>query len=489
MNFQNVPSNTKIPLFHAEVSNRAANIFSNDGRVLLIGLAGIAASESPFLATDEATVITNCGRGSMCHRDYLKFRANNTSTELWILPINENSAGVAATGKLTLAGPATADGILQIYINATRVQVPVAKDDTAAEVAEAAVALINANTKLPCTASATGAEITLTATAKGAWGNGIPVEINMNGADAGEETPAGISVTITPFASGAGDPDLTEKLAVLGDREYDFIVNPFCDTTNMNAIRDFLNDTTGRWSDDQQIYGHAWTIKSGTASAVQTLGVGRNDQHNTIFGIQGPRQLVDEILAAALGRISLSYINDPARPVTFAELSGVYMPTEANRWDKSTRNVLLGNGISTFRFTESAFQIERVVTTYQKNKAGEADVSYREANTMYTLQYIVRNLRSAITSKYPDYKLADDGYAGFDNAVVTPGILKAEILARYHDMCVNSPVVCENESAFADALIVERSKTDVNRVDAYIAPDLVNQLLIFAALVEFRLNF
>ena len=167
MNFQNVPSNTKIPLFHAEVSNRAATIFSNSGRVLLIGLAGIAADEVPFLATDEATVITKTGRGSMCHRDYLKFRANNTSTELWILPINENSAGVAASGKLTLAGTATADGILQIYINATRVQVPVAKDDTAAEVAEAAVALINANTKLPCTASATGAEITLTATAKG----------------------------------------------------------------------------------------------------------------------------------------------------------------------------------------------------------------------------------------------------------------------------------------------------------------------------------
>lgn len=488
MNFKNVPNNTKIPLFHAEISNRAANIFSNSGRALIIGLA-TADSETPFFATDEATVIANCGRGSMCHRDYLKFRANNTSTELWILPVNQNSAGVAATGKLTLAGTATADGILQLYINATRVQVPVASGDTASSIATAAATLINANTMLPCTASASGGEITLTATAKGAWGNGIMIEINMNGADAGEETPAGITPTITAFASGAGDPDLTEKIAVLGDREYDFIINPFCDTTNLNVIRDFMNDTVGRWSDDQQIYGHAWSILSGTASACQTFGNARNDQHNTIFGIQGARQLTDEILAAAVARIALAYINDPARPVTFAELSGVYMPTEANRWDKATRNTLLGNGISTFRFTESAFQIERIVTTYQRNSAGEADVSYRETNTMYTLQYIVRKLRSAITSKYPDYKLADDGYAGTDNAVVTPGILKAEILAQYHDMCINSPVVCENEELFAQALVVERDTSDVNRVNAYIAPDLVNQLLIFAALVEFRLNF
>ena len=83
------------------------------------------------IATSATTVIAKCGRGSMCHRDYLKFRANNTSTELWILPVKENSAGVAATGKLTLAGTATADGILQLYINATRVQVPVASGDTA----------------------------------------------------------------------------------------------------------------------------------------------------------------------------------------------------------------------------------------------------------------------------------------------------------------------------------------------------------------------
>lgn len=488
MNFKNVPSNTKIPLFHAEISNRAANVFSNSGRALLIGLASTE-YEVPFFATDEATVIEKCGRGSMCHRDYLKFRANNTSTELWVFPIKENSAGVAATGKLTLAGTATADGILQLYINATRVQVPVVSGDGASDVAAAAVALVNANNNLPATASATGAEITFTATAKGAWGNGITIELNMNGADAGEETPAGITATITAFASGAGDPDLTEKVAVLGDREYDFIINPFCDTTNLNVIRDFMNDTVGRWSDEQQIYGHAWSILSATASACQTFGNGRNDQHNTIFGIQGARQLPDEILAAAVGRISLAYINDPARPVTFAELSGVYMPTEQNRWDKTTRNTLLGNGISTFRFTESAFQIERVVTTYQRNSAGEADTSYRETNTMYTLQYIVRRLRNAITSKYPDYKLADDGYAGTDNAVVTPGILKAEILAQYHEMCVNTPVVCENEDLFAEALVVERDKSDVNRVNAYIAPDLVNQLLIFAALVEFRLNF
>ncbi len=108
---------------------------------------------------------------------------------------------------------------------------------------------------------------------------------------------------------------------------------------------------------------------------------------------------------------------------------------------------------------------------------------------MYTLQYIVRRFRSAILSKYPDYKLANDGYAGFDGAIVTPGIIKAELISVYHEMCVNTPVVCENEDAFAKALVVERAADDPDRINAYIGPDLVNQLMVFAALVEFRLNY
>ncbi len=489
MNYENIPSDTLLPLFHAEVSNRAANIFQNTGRALLIGISNSDVDETPFLATNEQTVTDRTGIGSQCHRMFLFFRKNNPSTELWLLPVKENSAGVAASGSLTLAGTATADGMLNLYINATRIQVPVAAGDTAATLASATADLVNANKRLPATATAENAELTLTANAKGAWGNGICIELNMNGVDAGEEMPAGIKVEFTNFANGAGDPDLTEKLAVLGDKEYDFIANPFCDTVNLNVFRDWMNDVTGRWSDGQQIYGHVFSMFAGMASAAQTFGNARNDQHMTIWGIQGPRQLTDEWLAAGVGNAALRLINDPARPMTFMTMNGIIAPRESDLWDKTTRNTLLKNGISTFVADNGVVKIERVVTTYQRNKSGEADVSYRGVNTPFTLQYIIRRLRSVITSKFPDYKLADDGYVGFDNAVVTPGIIKAAIVAEYHDMCVNAPVVVENETAFNDALVVERDKNDPDRVNTYIGPDLVNQFLVFAALVEFRLNY
>ena len=48
---------------------------------------------------------------------------------------------------------------------------------------------------------------------------------------------------------------------------------------------------------------------------------------------------------------------------------------------------------------------------------------------------MLRNQRHAITTKYPRHKLANDGTRfGPGQAIVTPGIIKAELVAQYrHD--------------------------------------------------------
>ena len=47
----------------------------------------------------------------------------------------------------------------------------------------------------------------------------------------------------------------------------------------------------------------------------------------------------------------------------------------------------------------------------------------------------------------------------------------------------------ENMELFKANLIVERNATDPNRVDVLFPPDLVNQLRVFAMLVQFRLQY
>ena len=152
------------------------------------------------------------------------------------------------------------------------------------------------------------------------------------------------------------------------------------------------------------------------------------------------------------------------------------------------RQSLLSNGIAT-QYTESGYmRIERAITTYQKNAFGDADNSYLDSETLHTLAYVTRQLRSCITSKYPRHKLADDGTRfGAGQAVVTPSVIRAELIALYAKL--EKKAIVENSDLFAQYLVVERDEDDPNRINVLLPPDLVNQLRVFAVLNQFRLQY
>jgi phage tail sheath gpL-like len=130
----------------------------------------------------------------------------------------------------------------------------------------------------------------------------------------------------------------------------------------------------------------------------------------------------------------------------------------------------------------------RESTTYQKNLYGQGDDAYELVPTLATLAALFRSQRHAITSKYPRHKLADDGTRfGAGQAIVTPKIIKAELIAQYRADEFLGRV--ENAQAFKRNLIVERNSNDPNRVDVLYPPDLINQMRIFAVLAQFRLQY
>jgi phage tail sheath gpL-like len=132
--------------------------------------------------------------------------------------------------------------------------------------------------------------------------------------------------------------------------------------------------------------------------------------------------------------------------------------------------------------------IMREQTMYQLNLYGQSDDAYELVTTLATLAKLMRNQRHAITSKYPRHKLADDGTKfGPGQAIVTPGIIKAELVAEYQQDMWDGLV--ENLAAFKQHLIVERDPNDPNRANVLYPPDLINQLRIFAVLNQFRLQY
>lgn len=495
VSFNTIPQDLRVPLFYAEMDNSQASYFSQNQKTLLIGqmlAAGAADAGVAVLVsrTDEAKQLF--GVGSMLAAMHEAARRNDPIGEIWCIPLADDAAGVAATGSVTYTGTASAAGTVFLTIAGILVRVAVAATDTAAEIATATVAAINAEPSLPVTAAVNGTEATqvdITAKWKGETTNDITIIHNYRGVAGGERTPAGVTLAIDAMSGGSADPDMADAVVAMGDEEYDFIIHPYTTTTALDALALEMNDSTGRWSYLRQIYGHTYTAKRGALGALQSFGSARNNQHETIAGFEAGLPSPCWVYAAEYGARNAVFIKaDPARPTQTGPMPGVLAAPQANRFIITERQTLLNNGIATSYTQAGTVRVERAITSYQKNEFDVRDASYLDSETMHTNAYVIRRLRAAITSKYPRHKLGNDGTKyGAGQAIVTPNILRGALIDEYSQM--ETLGIVENSALFAKYLIVERAENDPNRVNVLFPADLVNQLRVFALLNQFRLEY
>lgn len=494
ISFDTVPSALRVPLFYAEMNNSMANSGSSTLRGLLITQVNDDADHESIgklvLVSRTELAAKIGGSGSVLHGMHKGYRKNDTFGELWCLPV-KLLQGAAAVGKITITGAATATGVLSLYVAGERLQVAVVNGDSAAAVAAAVVAVINAKPGMYVTAAAAAEPgvVTLTAKFKGLLGNDIQLHINRLGTAGGESTPAGIGVALTPLAGGAGSPELPEALAAVGDEAFEFIGCAFTDIASLNALRDWMNDTTGRWAWNQQIYGHVYAARRGTLGEQVAFGSVRNDQHTTLHAFElGVPQPAWEVSGAWLARTAVFIGADPARPTQTGVLTGIDTAPVGERFMLDERQSLLTSGMATSYVEGGVYRIERAITTYQKNSFGAEDDSYLDSETLHTSAFVLRYLKSRITSKYPRHKLANDGTKyGPGQAIVTPVVIRGELIAAYSEL--EKLGIVENLELFKKYLIVERNALNPNRLDVLFPPDYVNQLRVFAVVNQFRLQY
>lgn len=490
--FNNIPQNLRVPLFYAEMDNSAANIFTQNKRRLIIGQklsTGSAIANTPYLVSSVAQAVALFGRGSMLARMHKAYRDNDQFGEVWTIAVDEAAAGAAATCTATITGPATAAGTIPLYIAGQRVLVGVASGDTATAIATAIVAAVTANLDLPVTAANTAGVVTFTCRWKGLTGNDITVLDSFLGQSGGEALPAGVAIAYTAMSGGTTNPVLTALIAAMGDDEYDYIINPYTDTTSLDALALEMNDTVGRWAWNRQVYGHCYTAMRGTLSALVAAGGLRNDQHNTMAAVEvDVPNPVWEFAAAYAARNAVFLDADPARPTQTGAVNGILAPRAGKKFTLTERQSLLNYGIATSSVAGGVVRVERAITTFQKNAYGQTDVSYLDSETMHTSMYVIRNLRSIITSKYGRHKVANDGTSfAAGSAMVTPSVIRGELVSAYKRMEYDG--IVENADLFQEYLIVERNASDPNRLDVLFPADYVNQLRVFALLNQFRLQY
>ncbi|MEY9179719.1 phage tail sheath C-terminal domain-containing protein [Bradyrhizobium sp. USDA 313] len=504
ISFNSIPANWKMPLYWVEVDPSMAGFPTYRQAILVVGYANVASAAAgdggstvpfdiPIAVGSKSEARAFFGAGSMLDNMFERTFDNNFAAEVWGLPIAEPAAGVAATGTITVTTPPTASGTLALYINGRRVQVGVAADDTADEVATNIVNAIAADPGMIVSAAAAAGVVTLTARHKGVEGNEIDMRANYGGSLAGEQMPGGLVLDFGTgkLTGGTGTADCDAALAALGDEPFEYVALAFTDSTNiMDWEAEYGFSDSGRWGWMRQLYGHLFGCYKETYQNIITWGPNNNSGILSVMALEKQSPTASwEYTAAYTAKAARALLNDPARPLQTLTLQGCLPAPKHQKFTMAELNAMATVGMATQRPNgDGVPAIMRDSTTYQKNLYGQGDDAYEVVTTLATLARLFRNQRQAITSKFPRHKLADDGTRfGPGQAIVTPKIIKAELVAEYRVDEYNGLV--ENAIAFKQNLIVERDPNDPNRVNVLYPPDLVNQLRIFAVLAQFRLQY
>lgn len=469
INFEKIPASTRKPGVYAEWNTKLAvrNLPTNRQRVLLIAqhttnLGAVSALTDVYSA---AEVAERYGAGSQAHLmadAAIKAYAN---AALSIITLADHSAGVAASGKITITGNATTQGVLRVGIgNADVLMVPVAAGDSADTVGKAVKAAIAAQPGLPVSAAEAAGVVTITAKNKGAEGNAIRLLAAC--------TAAGISTTVTTMAGGLVNPDIAAALNAVVAEGHHIIACGINDETNLLKLRAHLDTVASpmekRWAIG--VYG-----QTGTLAQATTLAGRLNHGHIVSAWYRGTPSLPCE-LAAAFAAVMASE-EDPARPLNTLALNSIGVCESKDKTMRTEQENALYNGVTPIETSPAGTQaqIVRAITTYTKTANGTADESLLDVTTVRTLIYVSRACVDRIALRFPRDKLSDR----------TPPRVRSElidVLMRCEEL-----EILERVEENLPKLIVERDLQNTGMLNCRIPSDVVNGLHVVGMVVDLYL--
>lgn len=474
--------------WHIEFDSSLAGSLSQELKLLVPGQrlsTGTVAEGVPKRIFDPSQAENYWGRGSMLGEMFRAIRAADQFVETWGIALDEDGAGVAATGDITFTGPATKAGTVVTYIAGHRIKTAVAESDTATDIAAAVVADINANTRLPVTAAVNGVDdfiVDLTCRWKGETGNDIDVRFNYH---EGESFPAGVGAEITAMNGGTTNPDIATAIAGIGAEQYNWIVMPFTDAANLSALESELDD---RWNAMSQNDGRAFAAYRDNLANTTTFGDGRNSEHVCTMGTNmapEPTYIWASVVAVTA---AASLTRDPSRQMHTLELKGLKPPARDVRWTSTESHGLLFDGISTYYVdANDRVRIGDLITMYQENAQGVDDDSFLYLNTPETLSRYRKKQIALLLSKFPNAKLTrdEDGDFAGDNAVMQPKKARNELFALYREH-VEELVWFTDVEDYEATFVSKIDADNKNRLNVQDQPTLVGNYRAHAQKTQFR---
>lgn len=471
---------------------RTLGILPYPVRNLIIGQKLAAGALEPGRIVEvvrPAEAVVLFGEGSIGAEQVVAFRKANRTQPLFVMALADAPGAVFATGTITFAGAVSQSLVMRFLIAGQQIRFTAKANATVEDLAIRLAAAINAETRLPVTASAAAGVVAVTCRHAGEVGNEIAMIVDT----AAEPLPSGLSVAIQPMTGGSGNPDLTEALDLIATSWYTAIQHPWSDPTNMGVFADFL---ASQYVAMAKRDAHGYVGKRGTFAELGVFGALTNCPFLTAVGLNGSPTSSWVFSASVMGLASFHLANDPARQLRSLVVPGVEAPAAADRFIDTERDLLLRKGISTFDcLPDGAVTISRLITTYKVSNLNIADRAWMDVMVPATLSRIRYDWSAYVSLLYPRAKLtddedsaafapraADDDRAG--SAVVTPRRMHASWAGRCR--LYAERVWIENVEQTIKESVFQRSGDDRNRLESSQQIRIVGNLMVLAGSLEFQ---
>jgi phage tail sheath gpL-like len=480
--FNEVPQALRYPGAYIEIDGSQAGLGGDLPIVLLVGQklpTGTAPAGEIVRLSGVEDAKTKAGAGSMLAQMAARYRKADPVFDLYLLPYADNPAGVAATGSLQVTSPATANGTLALYIAQRAVSVGISIGQTAAQIATAiAQAITDAGIDIPVTTAAAEAAVNFTGRHKGTCGNAIDLRLNLYG----EETPAGLGITLTAMSGGTGDPAPGDLTAIIGTRWFRYLALGINDAATLAA---WHAESKARYMPPVQAGFRAFTAHRGDFAAAAAFGETKNYEHiaDLSLGLNPPTTW--EAAATLAATAAPKLYNNPVISLEGTQLTGM---VAAGYHDWTNANSLLFKGMSLMEVgKDGACYIKRIISMYQFRSDGSADDAYLDINVAEAMERVRYEQRIGAIQRFRGTVAAktDEGYRP-GLPITTEDGVKGFLLSLYKNVLMAEYGWVQAYSYYKGTLIVEQDPDNPSRFNFRDDPVINSPFYILAGRSRFH---
>lgn len=473
-------------------------------RYLLIGVKnaanGTATVEVLYEDMANADAVgTLAGTGGLTHLAAQRIFDENPTASVDLILMDAPS-GNTATGTITFddSSAVTADRDVIITIAGREIRSVWLAGETDIQAATRAVSKINAATKrCPVIASNGGstlAAVTLTAKSKGKWGLDISYDCELVDGAGGSVATAAAKLT-----GGTTEPDITNALALVEQREYRLIVPCLSNadvatastSSNMGLLKTHIG---GRNSGIGALLQTAHTACTDSTTNAKAMANQHDYEYLTHHLCRGGRSLPAEFAGAIAGLFGREIRSDANHPFVLAEFKDtteIYGSDDIDGDGLTAAEAedLLESGVSYVEYTaQRRPRLARPVTTYFEDSDGNPDDRILDVSKVFGMIAVAADLRTEVQRAFKGKKLVKNlpsGRTPIPPNVVEEKDAKSFIIGRIRSQWVAAGVIngVKLDEVIADGtLVVQVDDTDETQLNTFlplrVIPPLVKTSIV-----------